>query len=326
MKRRTLLHAAAGSAAAACLPGAHAQGKDLIRLVSGFAPGGITDALCRILAEHLAGELGATVIVETKAGAGGRLAAEHVKNARPDGKTFLVGPDGWAIFPSAMYTPTELRYDMLKDLQTVAQLVTYPLALVVNGQVPARNLTEFADWLKKNPNQANFGTPAPNGQVQYVGWLVGQSLGTPLEPIVYKGNAPMLVDLLGGQLQSAVLMAGDAAKHPRERVRMLGVLAEQRWSLAPDVPTFKEQGFPIRVDEAWQGMWAPAGTPAASVARMEQALRTVLGKAEVRQELVTKLTVTPAFASASTLEKQLQESIAHWREVIRRSGYRAPSN
>lgn len=326
MKRRTLLHAAAGSAAATCLHGAFAQGKDVIRLVSGFAPGGITDALCRILADHLAGELGATVIVETKAGAGGRLAAEHVKNARPDGKTFLVGPDGWAIFPSAMYTPAELRYDVLKDLQTVAQLVSYPLALVVNGQVPVRNLTEFADWLKKNPNQASFGTPAPNGQVQYVGWLVGQALGTPLEPVVYKGNAPMLVDLLGGQLPSAVLVAGDAARHPRERVRLLGVMAEQRWSLAPDVPTFKEQGFPIRVDEAWQGMWAPAGTPSAAVARMEQALRTVLGKAELRQDLVTKLTVTPAFASASTLEKQLQESIAHWRDVIRRSGYRANGN
>lgn len=325
MKRRTLLHAAAGSAAA-WLSGANAQGKDVIRLVSGFAPGGITDALCRILADHLASELGVTVIVETKAGAGGRLAAEHVKNARPDGKTFLVGPDGWAIFPSAMYTPAELRYDVLKDLQTVARLVSYPLALVVNSQVPVRNLTEFADWLKKNPNQASFGTPAPNGQVQYVGWLVGQALGTPLEPIAYKGNAPMLVDLLGGQLPSAVLMTGDAAKHPREKVRILGVMAEQRWALVPEVPTFKEQGFPIRVDEAWQGMWAPSGTPSADVANMEQALRTVLGKAEVQQDLVAKLTVTPAFASASTLEKQLRESITHWRDVIRRSGYRATGN
>jgi tripartite-type tricarboxylate transporter receptor subunit TctC len=326
MKRRTLLQAAAGSAAAACLPGAYAQGKDVIRLVSGFAPGGITDALCRILADHLAGELGATVIVETKAGAGGRLAAEHVKNARPDGNTFLVGPDGWAIFPSAMYTPAELRYDLLKDLQPVAQLVSYPLALVVNGQVPARNLAEFADWLKKNPNQANFGTPAPNGQVQYVGWMVGQALGTPLEPIVYKGNAPMLVDLLGGQLPAAVLVAGDAAKHPREKVRMLGVIAEQRWALAPDVPTFKEQGFPIRVDEAWQGMWAPAGTPPAAVARMEAALRTVLGKVEVQQAVASKLTVTPAFVGASAMDKQLRESITHWRDVIRRSGYRATGN
>lgn len=327
MKRRTLLQAAAGSTAA-WLPATQvqAQDKDVIRLVSGFAAGGITDSLCRILADHLAVELGATLIVETKAGAGGRLAAEYVKNARPDGKTFLVGPDGWAVFPSAMYTPAELRYDVLKDLQTVGQLVSYPLALVVNGQVPARNLTEFAEWLKKNPSQASFGTPAPNGQVQYVGWLVGQALGTPLEPIVYKGNAPMLVDLISGHVPSAVLVAGDAVKQPSEKVRMLGILAEQRWALAPDVPTFKEQGVAIRVDEAWQGMWAPAGTPAAVVTRMEQALRTVLGKPEVRQDIVAKLTVTPAFASASAQEHKLKEAITHWRDVIRRSGYRAPSN
>lgn len=326
MKRRTLLQSATAGAATLLVPGAGAQSKDVVRLVSGFAPGGTTDTLCRILADHLAAELGSTVVVETKAGAGGRLAAEYVKNARPDGKTFLVGPDGWAIFPSAMFTPAELRYDVLKDLQAVAQLVSYPLALVVNASVPANTLSEYADWLRKHPDQASFGTPAPNGQIQYVGWLVGQALGTPLEPIVYKGNAPMLVDLLGGQIPAAILVAGDAVKHPREKVRILGVMAERRWELAPDVPTFKEQGVPVRIDEAWQGLWAPAGTPAAAVARMEQALQTVLGKAEVRRDLLTKVSVSPAFAGAAALDKRLQEGITHWREVIKRSGYRAQAS
>lgn len=141
MKRRTLLQSATAGAATLLVPGAGAQSKDVVRLVSGFAPGGTTDTLCRILADHVAAELGSTVVVETKAGAGGRLAAEYVKNARPDGKTFLVGPDGWAIFPSAMFTPAELRYDVLKDLQAVAQLVSYPLALVVNASVPANTLS-----------------------------------------------------------------------------------------------------------------------------------------------------------------------------------------
>lgn len=322
MQRRKLL-AAAGYTTSLALwqHPASAQDKTPYRLVSGFAAGGITDTLCRTLADALTIELGNPVIVETKAGAGGRLAAEHVKNARPDGRTFLVGPDGWAVFPSAMYTPAELRYDVLNDLRPVAQLVSYPMALVVSSRVPVRNLAEYAAWLKAHPAQAHFGTPAPNGQVQYVGWLVGQALGAPLEPVVYKGNAPMMLDLLGGTLSAAILVAGDAARQPPEKVRILGVMAEQRWALAPDVPTFREQRVPVQIDEAWQGLWAPAGTPEPEVRRMEKALEAVLARTDVQQAILGKAVVTPAFASGARLDKRLREAIAHWREVIKRSGY-----
>lgn len=324
MKRKTFLHSfvlAATALTALGSTGALAQDREPIRLISGFAAGGTTDGICRILADHLTRELGQQVIVENKAGAGGRMAAEYVKNAKPDGRTYLVGPDGWAIFPSAMHAPAVLRYDLMKDFRPVAQLVSYPLALVVNGEVPARNLAEFAAWIKANPAQGVFGTPAPGGQVQFVGWVVGQALGVPLTPVPYKGNAPLLTDLIGGQLPAAILVAGDALRQSREKVRILAVMADQRWSLAPDVPTFKEQGYDVKVAEAWQGMWAPVATPKAETDRMEAALRKVLQKPQVQDAIIKTTMLTPRFVSGQQMEKSLQEDIPYWAGVIKASGY-----
>lgn len=324
MQRKTFLKSlAAAAAAAAVLPGrALAQPREPIRLVTGFAPGGTTDTICRILAEQLTHELGQQVIVENKAGAGGRIGAEYVKNAKADGKTYLVGPDGWAIFPTAMYPASTLRYDLMKDLKPVAQLVSYPLALVVGAEVPAHNLAEYAAWLKANPKQAVFGTPAPGGQVEFVGWVVGQALGAPLAPVAYKGNAPLLTDLIGGQLPAAILVTGDALRQSRDKVRILAVMAEKRWALAPDVPTFKEQGYAVKVAEAWQGMWATAGSPKAETDRMEAAVQKVLQKPEVRDKISGMAMLTPHFVPGQQMEKSLREDIAYWGGVIKASGYK----
>ena len=321
MNRNTFLKTMAAAGVTALSFGTRAQDREPIRLISGFAAGGTTDTICRVLAEHLAQELGQQVIVDNKAGAGGRIGAEFVKNAKPDGKTYLVGPDGWAIFPTAMYSPATLRYDLMKDLKPVAQLVSYPLALVVNGKVPARNLPEYADWLKKNPKQAQFATPAPGGQVQFVGWVVGEALGTPLVPVAYKGNAPLLTDLIGEQVPAAILVAGDALRQSRDKVRILGVMAHERWSLAPDVPTFKEQGYDLKVAEAWQGMWANANAPKAETDRMEAAVRKVLQKPEVQQAIMKMAMVSPKFVPGARMESQLRADIDFWGKVVKASGY-----
>jgi len=321
VNRNTFLKTMAAAGVTALSFGTRAQDREPIRLISGFAAGGTTDTICRVLAEHLAQELGQQVIVDNKAGAGGRIGAEFVKNAKPDGKTYLVGPDGWAIFPTAMYSPATLRYDLMKDLKPVAQLVSYPLALVVNGKVPARNLPEYADWLKKNPKQAQFATPAPGGQVQFVGWVVGEALGTPLVPVAYKGNAPLLTDLIGEQVPAAILVAGDALRQSRDKVRILGVMAHERWSLAPDVPTFKEQGYDLKVAEAWQGMWANANAPKAETDRMEAAVRKVLQKPEVQQAIMKMAMVSPKFVPGARMESQLRADIDFWGKVVKASGY-----
>lgn len=320
MNRKNFISFLALAAASALT--VHAQtNRDPIRLISGFAPGGTTDTISRLLAEHLTQELGQQVIVENKAGAGGRIAAEFLKNSRPDGKTYLVGPDGWAIFPTAMYSPATLRYDLMKDLKPVAQIVSYPLAFAVNSKIPVKNLAEYAQWLKKNPAQAQFGTPAPGGQVQFVGWVVGETLGTPLNPVSYKGNAPLLIDLIGTQLPAAILVAGDALRQSKDKVRILGVMANERWSLAPEYPTFKEQGYDVQVGEAWQGVWAHAGSPLSETERMEAAIKKVLQKPDLQQAIVKSAVVTPKFVSGKQMEKTLQQDINYWAKIIKSSGY-----
>ncbi|MFV9472850.1 tripartite tricarboxylate transporter substrate-binding protein [Advenella sp. RU8] len=298
-----------------------AQEKPPITLVVGFAAGGTTDTIARILSEPLSKELGETVIVTNRAGAGGRIAAEFVKNANPDGRTYLMGPDGWAIFPTAMHSPATLRYDLMKDLRPVAQVVSYPLALVVSNQVPATNLKDYAAWIQKNPQKAQFGTPAPGGQVQFVGWVAGKALGTDLEPVAYRGTAPIIADLLGEQLPAAIMPTGDTLRHPREKIKILAVMANQRWELAPDVPTFKEQGYNLEVDEAWQGFFAPAGTPTEEVQKMEAALKKVLARDDIKESIKSKAMLSAKFVPADEMEKSLHRDIEYWGKVIKDSGY-----
>lgn len=298
-----------------------AQEKPPITLVVGFAAGGTTDTIARILSEPLSKELGETVIVMNRAGAGGRVAAEFVKNSHPDGRTYLLGPDGWAIFPTAMHSPATLRYDLLKDLRPVAQVVSYPLALVASSQVPATNLKDYAAWVQKNPDKAQFGTPAPGGQVQFVGWVTGKTLGTNLEPVTYRGTSPMIVDLLGDQLPAAILPAGDTLRHPRDKIKILAVMADERWELAPDVPTFKEQGYNLEVDEAWQGFFAPAATPTEKIQGMENALKKILARDDIKESIRSKAMLSAKFVPANDMEKALRHDIEYWGKVIKDSGY-----
>lgn len=298
-----------------------AQNKEPIKLVVGFAPGGTSDSIARILADSLSQELGAAVIVENKAGAGGRLAAEFVKNAKPDSKTYLIGPDGWAIFPSAMYSPKTLRYDIEKDLRPVAQLVSYPLALVVNSKVPASTIKEFEELMKTNNGQSSFGTPAPGGQIQFVGWVVGQTLGAEFTPVPYKGNAPLLNDLLGDQISSAILPVSHVLQYGKDKIKVLGIMSDQRWELAPDFPTFKEQGYQLEVKDAWQGMWAHGQAPKEEVVRMETALRKILMDPAIKEKITSTNLVSPNFVAGEKMAKDLSQDIVYWRQVIEKSGY-----
>lgn len=321
MKSSIFLKSALILASATFAQSSIAQDKSPITLVVGFAAGGTTDIVTRILSEPLSKELGESVIVLNRAGAGGRIAAEYVKNAKPDGKTYLVGPDGWAIFPTAMHSPATLRYDLMKDLRTVAQVVSYPLALVASNQVPATNLKDYAAWLQQNPQKAQFGTPAPGGQVQFIGWVAGKALGTQIEPVTYKGTSPMIVDLLGEQLPAAILPTGTILGQPRDKIKILGVMAEQRWELVPDAPTFIEQGYNLEVTEAWQGFFAPAATPTAEINKMEAALEKILAMEDVKEAIRTKAMLSPKFVPANEMEKMLNRDIAYWGKVIKDSGY-----
>lgn len=321
ISRKTFAAWTATLALAIALP-AGAQTAPALRLVSGYAPGGVTDTIARIIAEPLQAELGRPVIVENRAGAGGRLAGEFLKNARPDGSTYLIGPDGWAIFQTLLYPPAALKYDFLKDFAAVGRLVSYPLAVVVGPGAPVANAKDYAAWLKEHPSKALYGTAAAGGQTQFIGDLLGKSLGTPLTIVPYKGNGPLVTELLGGQVPAGVLVLGDALKLRSDKLKVVGVIADKRWSLTPDLPTLKEQGYNVTAGMAWQGMWAPAGTPAAEIQRMEAALKKVLARADVRKRLEELAVVTADFSSAAELDRDLRAALAFWDPIIKQSGFK----
>lgn len=301
---------------------ASAQPASPVRLLAGYAPGGVTDTIARIIAEPLQGELGRPVLVENRAGAGGRLAGEVLKNARPDGSTFLIGPDGWAIFQTLLYPPAALKYDFLRDFAAVGRLVSYPLAVVAGPGAGVSNAKDYAAWLKDHPAKALYGTAAAGGQTQFIGDLLGKSLGTPLTIVPYKGNGPLVTELLGGQVPAGVLVLGDALKLRSEKLKVVGVIAEKRWSLTPDLPTLKEQGYNVTAGMAWQGMWAPAGTPPAEIQRMEAALKKVLARADVRKRMEELAVVTADFSSAAELDRDLRAALAFWDPIIKQSGFK----
>ncbi|GAB7546037.1 tripartite tricarboxylate transporter substrate-binding protein [Cupriavidus sp. 8B] len=302
--------------------GAQAQSKLPIRLLVGFAPGGSTDTVARVLADKLHSVLGQTVIVENRPGAGGRMATEVLKNSAPDGLTYMVAPNATSIFPSLLYPPSVLKYDLLKDLAPVAVVVSYPLALAVSSRTGATNVKEYVDWVKSHPKEGVFGTAGLGGQTHFTGLQFAKAAGLQLNVVPYRGNGPLATDLLGGQLPAAVMTAGDIAQHQGGgQVRVIGVFGDKRSPVMPDVPTVMEQGFKVATGDAWAGVWAPGKTPKAEIERMQAALKQVLALPEVRSILMSKAALNPDFRSAAELDQLQRKELAYWGPVIKASGF-----
>jgi tripartite-type tricarboxylate transporter receptor subunit TctC len=239
-----------------------AQDVSPIKILVGFAPGGLTDIVARLFAERLRVELNQPVIVENKAGAAGRLATQALKASPPDGHTLMVVPNSGPIFLEILYPRQALGYDLLKDLAPVGTLSTYPFALVVQKSLGVKNVQEFVAWAKANPNLASYGNAGAGGHAHFIGTRLSQAAGVDFKGIPYRGNGPMIIDLIGGQLPAAILPAADFAQlRSNPKLQILGLFEEQRSPLAPEVPTMGEQGLKVSVGQAWMGMWAAASAP-----------------------------------------------------------------
>lgn len=328
MDRRTMIGRACGATllAAAWLAGmvlpaagVHAQEKTPIRLMVGFAPGGVTDTIARILADALRVELDRPVVVENRPGAGGRLAAEVTRSAGPE--AFLLNPDGWAIFPTLLHSPAALKYDFHADFAPVARVISFPMALVINDMPRASNAKEYAAWLKADPKRAVFGSAGAGSITQFLGNVVGQALGTPMTVVPYKGNGPLTTDLIAGQIPAGIMVAGDALKMRNDKLKVF-LLSEQRWALEPDVPTLKEQGYDVTMGNSWMGIWTSSKTPKAVLERMQNALGKVLAQPAVRERLEKSAVATPDFATAAEFDRQVRDSLKYWDPVIKASGFK----
>jgi tripartite-type tricarboxylate transporter receptor subunit TctC len=299
---------------------AQAQG-DTIKLLVGFPPGGSTDTIARVLGDKLAVVLKQSVLVENKPGAGGRIAAQALKASPRDGLTYMVAPNATPVFQALLYPTAVLRYDVLRDLAPVGIVASYPLALAVGPDVPAKNAAEYVAWLKTNPKKASFGTAGAGGQTHFSGLQFGKAVGVAMQVVPYRGNGPLITDLVGGQLPAGVMTAGDVLPHQKGgKVRVLGVFGARRSPLLPEVPTLKEQGIDVDTGDAWTGVWAPAKTPKPQLERFERALKYVLGLPEVREQL-QNLTLTPDFRPAAEMDATVRHELAYWGPIIKVSGF-----
>lgn len=317
MRLRTIGMLFAAIAALTFAPAA-ADNRGPIRIIYPFPGGGSGDALTRLVADQIAARLNRAVIVEPRAGAGGRLGVQAAKAAEADGSTLLASPIApMAVYPS-MYPA--LEYDPVKDFVPVSQLASFDLAVSIGPHVPARNLAELVDWLKANPKQANFGTPGAGTLPHFFGIMFAKAAGVPLQHIAYKGGTPALTDMMGGQIPIVFLSTNELTElHKAGKLRVLATSGDKRSTFLPEVPTFKESGFDI-VGAGWWGIFAPARTPATTVAALNAAIVEALKKDDI-QEKVRRIGLQPTAGTPDEFGRIQRDDITRWATAVKASGF-----
>lgn len=277
MKRRHLLSlasAAAGSAIAA--PVVRAQGAypdRPITLVVAAPPGGGTDIVGRMFAEHLSKELGQQVIVDNKGGGNGNIATAIVAKAKPDGYTLLMQ---YSSFHSANPAMIKNLNWSPKDLTGVAMGAIAPQLIVIAKRVPPDNLKDLIAYAKANPGKLNYASFGPGSVAHIGGVMLNKAAGIDLVHIPYKGAGPVSADLVAGQVELAVMSPPSLASHIRNgNVKALALASDARLAAFPDIPTTAEAGLPSFIFDAWYGMFAPAGTPKSVIDRLNAAMRKI---------------------------------------------------
>lgn len=314
MKRRHVLNFAAGSAVSLGMGSLLAQGKP-IRLIVPFPPGGATDITARALQEPLGKALGSQVIVENKAGAGGSIGMSEVAKAAPDGLTLGVATLSTHGVNPAVYK--KLPYDPIKDFAPVTELVKAPGVLVVNAKLPVNSLEELIKYLKANPGKVSYASPG-NGTIGHMwGELFKSTTNTFMVHIPYRGAGPAITDVIGGQVQVYFDQVASSLPHIQGgRLKALAVAWGTRLDVLKDVPTYGEKALFANNDASWFGLLAPAGTPAATVSRIQQAVGAALKDAA----LADKLKGQGLFASGSKPEEfaaQIKKEIDKMQRIAK---------
>lgn len=309
-----LLTVSAGAPAASTA--ADAYPSKPIRLVVPFAPGGGTDVLSRIVAQHLTESLGQPVVVENKPGAGGAVGAEAVVRAPADGYTLYVGSSATTMLPG-LYK--NLSFDPIKDFVPVAMIGSSPFVLIVSNSLPAKTVPELLALAKAKPNALNYGS-AGNGSVNHVGMELFKSMAQiEIQHVPYKGSAAALNDVLSGQLSMMLDTVVSAMPHIKGgKVRALAVTSVKRSALAPDLPTVAENGVPGFEVTPWYCILAPVGTPDAVVRKLNQEVNKALASAAVRERFAS-LGAEPAISTSADLGKLITAEERKWTGVIKQS-------
>ena len=324
INRRSLLQASASVLAPLSLaPAAWAQATGNAFIVSGFPAGGMGDSVARPLAEKLRGKYAANVITESKPGAGGRIAVEFVKRAAPDGLTILQIPSS----PMVLYPNTykKLNYDPLVDFIPVTSTVSYAFSFTAGPGLPTeiKTVEEYLKWAKANPKQANYGVPAAGSALHFAGMMLSRASGVEMTSVAYRGGAPLLQDVMGGQIPVSFNVVGEVLPHIRAgKLRSLAMTTPQRSPFLPDVPTMVEVGFKdIAMLEAL-GWYLPAKTPMETVRRLNSLVREQLQTPEFIDSL-SKAGLQTLHQSPEEFMALLKRDTAHWAAAAKVTGFTA---
>jgi tripartite-type tricarboxylate transporter receptor subunit TctC len=291
-----------------------------VRVLVGFAPGGSADIAARLLAERMAAELKQPVVVENKPGAGGRIAAEMLKNAAPDGATIMLAPIVVPVLAPLVFT--KLPYNPVTDFVPVAHVANFQFGLSVAAGHPARSVVELVAWFKANPALANFGSPAPGSLPHFFGVMIATGTGLDLVHVPFNGGGPLMNALVGNQVSSAIdTLVDQIEMHRGGKTRILATSGAARSPLLPDVPTFAEAGLKGVEGSSWFAVYAPAKTSAATVQQLNAAVNKALAAPEVRERF-GKLGLEPTGGSPADLVAITKRDSERWAPVVKASGFR----
>jgi tripartite-type tricarboxylate transporter receptor subunit TctC len=289
-----------------------------VRLVVPFPPGGGADNLARTIMPKVAEALGEAIVIDNKPGAGGNVGAEIVARSVPDGYTLLYGTNGTHAINQTLYS--NLRFDPIEDFAPVSRMTAIAAMLVVNPALPVRSVSELIDYARANPGKLNFGS-AGNGTTSHLaGELFRTMAGIDIVHVPYRGGALAMTDLIAGQVQMMIDVMPNAYPQAKAgKVRALAVSTAQRFPTAPDVPTIEESGLAGFEVSAWDGVLAPAGTPAPVIAKLNAAIRRALEDPQVRDSLLAR-GAQPVPSTPEAFARHIKAETAKWAKVVRQSG------
>jgi len=297
---------------------------ETLKIITGFPPGGTSDAICRRVSEKIApSSYAKAAFVENKTGAGGQIAIQFVRNAPADGTTVLQTPMSMlGIYP---HIYKKLPYDPVGDLAPVSLGAVFDFGFAVGPMVPesVKNIPDFLNWCKANPMLANFGSPAAGSTPHFIGALLGKHANIDLKHVAFRGTQPAILDMIGGQIAAVSGPIGEFTQHVQAgKCRLLAASGAKRSQFAPNTPTLVEQGLKGFVYDEWFGFYVPAKTPTDVIARLNAAMRTALAAPET----VNGLALMGLVAQSSTpaeLAARLKSDTDLWAPLIKSIGFTA---
>ena len=298
---------------------------ETVKIITGFPPGGSSDALCRRVAAKLTPSYARSAVVENRTGAGGQIAIQGVRAMPPDGATILQTPMSMlGIYP---HIYRKLPYDPVADLSPVSLGCIFDFGFAVGPSVPTtvRNIADFLAWCKSNPAQANYGSPAAGSQPHFIGVLLGRSAGVELRHVPYRGTQPAILDMIGGQIQAVCGPIGEFTQHVAAgKCRLLAATGSSRSRFAPETSTLVEQGLRDMVFSEWFGFFLPGKAQADVVQRAHAALRAALADRETADGLAL-MGLEAKSSSPAELASLLDADTRRWGPIVKSIGFTAES-